>query len=55
MDGAIFLVEKNLRGAWVIYGTEGVKQYYDCTKAEAIKKYQQEYREFYAKKERSKT
>lgn len=40
--GNIWLVERNLRGAWVIYGVLGVRQYYGYTKAEAIKKYQDE-------------
>ena len=35
----IYFVEKNVHGAWVIYGTDGVKQYYYYTKTEAIRKY----------------
>lgn len=35
----IFFIEKNIRGAWVIYGLGGVKQYYGYTKTEAKKKY----------------
>lgn len=31
----IYLMEKNIRGAWVIYGTLGVRQYYYYTKAQA--------------------
>ena len=27
----VFFMEKNTRGAWVVYGTEGVKQYYGYT------------------------
>lgn len=46
-DGAIFFIEKNDRGAWVICGTEGVKQYYGCTKAEAEALYRKSYREVY--------
>lgn len=42
MDKIVFLVEKNVRGAWVIYGTLGVRQYYDYTKSEAIEKYRKE-------------
>lgn len=38
----IYFVEKNIRGAWVIYGGIGVRQYYGYTKAEAIKKYKEE-------------
>ena len=40
--GNIFFVEKNIRGAWVIYGAIGVKQYYGYTKAEAVAKYKEE-------------
>ena len=39
MKGNIFLIEKNVRGAWVIYGAIGVKQYYGYTKAQAKQKY----------------
>lgn len=35
----IYFVERNIRGAWVVYGTDGIKQYYYCTKKEAIQKY----------------
>lgn len=42
MDKDIFIVEKNVRGAWVIYGALGVRQYYDYTKQEAIEKYRKE-------------
>ena len=31
--------EKNIRGAWVVYGIEGIKQYYGYTKAQAKQKY----------------
>ena len=41
-QNTIFFMEKNIRGAWVVYGTEGVKQYYGYTKAEARKKYIEE-------------
>ena len=42
MKGYIFLIERNVRGAWVIYGSIGVKQYYGYTKAEAEQKYIEE-------------
>lgn len=35
----IYFMEKNKYGAWVVYGVDGVKQYYYYTKAEAKKKY----------------
>lgn len=38
-QNTVFFMEKNIHGAWVVYGTEGVKQYYGYTKAEARKKY----------------
>lgn len=42
MDKDVFFVERNIRGAWVIYGALGVRQYYGYTKAEAIDKYRKE-------------
>lgn len=38
-QATIFFVEKNIHDAWVIYGSDGIKQYYGYTKKEAIKKY----------------
>ena len=32
----IYFVCKNDRGGWVVYGTDGVKQYYGYTKKQAI-------------------
>lgn len=29
MKSCIYFVEKNIHGAWVVYGLLGVKQYYD--------------------------
>jgi hypothetical protein len=37
--GIIWFVEKNIRGAWVVYGIDGIKQYYGYTKARAKQKY----------------
>ena len=42
MKGNIFLIEQNIRGAWVIYGRLGVRQYYGYTKKEAEKRYLEE-------------
>ena len=42
MKGNIFLIERNIRGAWVIYGRLGVRQYYGYTKKEAEKRYLEE-------------
>ena len=38
-QNTIFFMEKNIRGAWVVYGVDGIKQYYGYTKAQARKKY----------------
>lgn len=32
-------MEKNIHGAWVVYGIDGIKQYYGYTKAQARKMY----------------
>lgn len=42
MKSNIFLIEQNIRGAWVIYGRLGVRQYYGYTKKEAEKRYLEE-------------
>ena len=42
MRGVVWFVEKNIHGAWVVYGIDGIKQYYYYTKAEAIRKYKNE-------------
>lgn len=39
------IVEKNIRGAWVIWGDIGMRQYYYYTKREAIALYRAECRE----------
>ena len=38
----IFFIEKNIHGAWVVYGDIGVKQYYGYTKTQAKEKYKNE-------------
>ena len=43
MKSPIFFMEKNIRGAWVIYGELGVRQYYYYTKAQARKMYIDEF------------
>ena len=40
----IFFSEKNIHGAWVVYGINGVKQYYGYTKKEAEDRYREEAR-----------
>ena len=37
--GIVWFIEKNIRGAWVVYGADGIKQYYGYTKAQAKQKY----------------
>lgn len=36
------LVEKNIHGAWVIYGEIGIRQYYYYTKSQAMDLYREE-------------
>ena len=45
LRSCIHLVERNIRGAWVIYGEIGVRQYYYYTKKRAMELYRQECRE----------
>ena len=42
MRSCISFVEKNIRGAWVVWGDIGIRQYYYYTKKEAIRKYKEE-------------
>ena len=37
-SGNVYFAEKNVRGAWVVYGALGVYQYYGYTKEEARKR-----------------
>lgn len=41
----IDFVERNIRGAWVVWGDLGIRQYYGYTKKESMKKYRQEWLE----------
>ncbi len=43
MKSCIYFVEKNICGAWVIYGALGVRQYYYYSKKEAMCRYREEY------------
>ena len=45
LNDDIYLIERNIRGAWVIYGSIGIRQYYDYTKREAKKLYLEEIKE----------
>lgn len=38
----IFFTEKNIHGAWVVYGIDGIKQYYGYTKKQAEQKYRED-------------
>jgi hypothetical protein len=40
----VHFAEKNIRGAWAVYGLLGVRQYYYYTKKEAIERYKAEYK-----------
>ena len=42
MKNAIHFVDKNIHGAWVIYGILGIRQYYGYSKKEAIRLYKNE-------------
>lgn len=46
----IYFTEKNINGAWVIYGISGIKQYYGYTRSEAEKMYKHEFMRSIAKK-----
>lgn len=50
----IHFMEKNIHGAWVVYGLMGVKQYYYYTKAQARQMYVDEYNKTYFEVERRK-
>lgn len=38
----IDVVWKNFRGAWVVYGAIGIRQYYGYSKQESMRRYRQE-------------
>lgn len=42
MSWKIFFVERNIHGAWSVWGALGVKQYYGYTKKQAIDLYLKE-------------
>lgn len=42
MGKDVLIVKRNIRGAWVIYGSLGVRQYYGYTKEIAVRKYKEE-------------
>ena len=42
----IFFVRRNICGAWVVYGSEGVKHFYGYSKSQAKKMYQESGRTF---------
>ena len=39
MRNCVYFMEKNVHGAWVVYGELGVRQYYYYTKKEARRRY----------------
>ena len=50
----IYFVEKNIHGAWVIYGTLGVRQYYYYTKKKAMQLYREEAKQTFIRNKCSK-
>lgn len=42
MGKIIDFSEKNARGAWVVYGTNGIRQYYGYTKEQAERMYKEQ-------------
>lgn len=46
MKGIIYFTEKNIRGAWVVWGVDGIKQYYGYTKKQAEQKYKEDCKTF---------
>ena len=42
MGYPIYFSEKNIHGAWVVYGALGIRQYYGYTKAESERRYKEE-------------
>lgn len=41
-QGTVYFAERNIRGAWVVYGAVGVRQYYGYSKREALRRYKEE-------------
>lgn len=39
----VYFAERNIHGAWVVYGGLGIRQYYGYTKKEALRRYKDEY------------
>lgn len=52
LRGCIYYVDKNIRGAWVIYGDLGVRQYYGYTKRQSIERYQNDCRNIFVHEQR---
>lgn len=48
----IYFVERNGQGYWVIYGLAGVRKYLYYSKAEAMKRYREYYKEHYLRNRR---
>lgn len=42
----IDFVEKNIHGAWVVWGDIGIRQYYYYTKKEAMRLYREECKKY---------
>lgn len=48
----ISFMERNVRGAWVIYGAAGIRQYYYYTKVQARKLYIEYFHEHFVVEKR---
>ena len=48
--GLIYFIEKNIHGAWVVWGAGGIKQYYYYTKQQAKDEYLRTLNIFYNQK-----
>lgn len=44
--GVVWFSEMNIHGAWVVYGIDGIKQYYGYTKRQAEKQYKKDCKTF---------
>lgn len=43
----IYFIERNIHGAWVVYGLGGIRQYYGYSKVQAQEMYKEEYERKY--------
>lgn len=48
MTGIIHFAEKNIHGAWVVFGIMGIRQYYGYTRKQAESMYREEFQRTHA-------